>query len=202
MINKFSYLQKETERLKKIKGNVKGEVFKNHFNYILHKEGQEGVERLKEAMKELNWPIDISKIDSYKMYPEAHSVLMILTAKDIFNWSEEDVFNMGYSAPQSSFFIKIIIHYFVSIDKIVEEGPKAWKKHYDFGELKIVELDEKKKYCLARLIGYDFHPLLCIYFKGYFLRILEYVTNSKKIVLKETKCIYKGDPYHEFCAWW
>lgn len=202
MLNNISYLEKEAVKLKNIKGNVKGEVFKNYFNYILDKKGEEGVRELTEMMEKLKWPINYSKINSYQLYPDGQSILIILVAKTIFNWSEQDIFDMGYAIPQRSFIIKIIMHYFVSIDNIIKKAPTSWKKHYDFGELKIAELNKEKKYCIARLTGYKTHPIICIYLRGYFLRIMEYLVISKNIVMEETKCVYKGDSYHEYRASW
>ncbi len=202
MADQLAYLKKEADRLKQIKGNVKGEVFKNHLTYITYKEGQAAGQKIEDTMAKIGWPVDFAAINPYALYPESQSVMVILAAKTVFNWSEKDIHNMGYAAPQSSFFVKIIIHYLISVDRLIKEAPKSWGKHYDFGELKIMKLDKEKKYCSARISGYNFHPLLCIYFQGYFLRMLEYLINNKNITIRETKCVHQGSPYHEFEACW
>ena len=53
-----------------------------------------------------------------------------------------------------------------------------------------------------RLKNYETHPMMCIVFSGYFLQISKYVLNSKKVSIKETKCIFEGDSYHEFVINW
>jgi len=113
-----------------------------------------------------------------------------------------DIFEMGNSAPKYSFIVKLLMKFFLSPLRSFKEGPNYWKKHYDFGILDTHELNEKEKYLVIRLKEYKFHPIICIYFQGYFQRIAQYVIKSEKFTTEETKCMHRGDLYHEFVVHW
>jgi len=195
-------LKEEAARLMQIQGNVRGEVFRANAAYIRYREGEEAIILLEEKLTELGFPLKFKGFKSLKWYPEALSVLVILVAKDIFVWKEDDIFEMGNSAPKYSFIVQLLMRHFLSARKCFEECPQYWKAHFDFGELETFEFNEKEKYLIIRVKGYDFHPIMCIYHSGYFLRIAQFVIKSKKINIKETKCIYKGDSYHEYLIKW
>ena len=126
----------------------------------------------------------------------------MLTAKDLFNWQEKDIFEMGSLAPKNSFVAKILMKYFISLERFMAEVPKYWKKHLDVGELEVYEFDEKKKYIVLREKGFKVHPILCVYHAGYYQGITKYIIKSEKISVEETKCVFKGDPYNEYLIKW
>lgn len=200
--NKEKSLKEIANNLMKIKGNVKGEVLRISAAYIAEKEGEKGVEVIEEKLKELGYSLKFKEIKPLRWYPEALSVLVILVAKDVFNWKNSDIFDMGNSAPKYSFIVKLLLKYLISVEKIFEECPKYWRKHFDFGELEPVEINTKEKYAIIRVKGYKFHPLICLYHAGYFLRLVQLSIRSKKITIKETKCMFKGDPYHQYLIKW
>ena len=201
MVKEFS-LEEEANRLMKIKGNARGVTLQTHAEYILYKKGDEGLRRVEEKLKELGYPLKFKEVRPLKWYPEGLGVLVLLVAKEIFNWSKSDIFDMGNSAPKYSFVVKLLLKYFLSPRRSFQESPKYWRKHYDFGELETGEFNEKEKYLIVREKGYKFHPIACIFHSGYFLRIAQYVIKSEKITIEETKCMFKGDPYHEFIIRW
>lgn len=194
--------KKEVEELKKIPGNVKGAVILADLEYIKKKAGETALKKIQERLKEMEINIDLAKIKPMDFYPEFFSVLIILLAKEILNLDEDGIFEMGMAAPKLSFFIKILTKFFVSPRKCFEEAPMYWKRHFDFGELEPVQLDEEKKYAIIRVKGYKFHPLICHYHRGYFVQIVQFLTGSKEITANETKCIFRGDPYHEYLIKW
>ncbi len=195
-------LKKEADELMGIKGNVKGVVFQTHAAYIRHREGENGLMAVEKKMEELGYPVKFNEVKPFKWYSEAHTILVILVAKDIFGWDDSDIFDMGNSAPKYSFIVKLLMRYFLSPKKTLEMSPRYWKKHYDFGELEIGEYNEKEKYMSVRVKGYKAHPIVCIFHKGYFLRLVQYVVKSKNITMEETRCVFKGDPYHEYVGKW
>ena len=109
---------------------------------------------------------------------------------------------MGEGALKLSFFTKILTKYFLSLKKCFEEIPSYWKKHFDFGRLETVDFSEEEKYVIVRIIGYKFHPVMCAYHKGYFLQFARLALGRKTVTIKETKCVYKGAPYHEYIITW
>lgn len=199
---KNNFLKQEVGRLIKIKGNIRGVVFHSHATYIRYREGEKGIRAVEEKLKELGYLLNFKEIKKMEWYPEALSVLVILVAKEIFNWNNSDIFEMGNSAPKYSFIIGSLIKHFLSLKKVFEEVPKHWRKHFDFGEMESYKINEKEKYIVLRIKGYKFHPIICIYHAGYFLRIAQLSIESEKITIKETKCMFKGDSYHEYIIKW
>jgi hypothetical protein len=195
-------LKQEADRLMKIKGNSRGEILRTHAVYIRYRKGEEGIRAVEEKMKELGYPLEFKTIKSLNWYPEAQGVLVILVAKQLFNWTESDIFDMGNSAPKYSFIVKLLLKYFVSLKKSFQEASKYWEKHYDFGQLEPSKINEKEKYLIVRVRGHKFHPIVCTFWRGYFLRFTSYVIKSKNITCRETKCVFKGDPFHEFLIKW
>lgn len=194
--------KEEAEKIAQIKGNARGAVFQTHATFIQKRRGENGLRTVEKKMADLGYPVNFKKFEVGAWYPESLSVLIILVARDLFNWTEKDIFEMGSSAPKYSFIARTLMAYFLSLKRFLVEVPKYWGKHLDFGELEVAEFDEAKKYIILREKGYSFHPLMCIYHAGYFQGIAKNIIKSEKISVEETKCVFKGDPYHEYALRW
>ncbi len=195
-------LKEIANELTEIKGNVRGATLLTHKDYIMHRKGKEGLKAVEEKIKELGYSFSFGEIKPLEWYPVAIGCLIVLTAYKIFNWEEADIFDMGKSAARFSFFVKILTKYFISIEAVYENASKYWERHFDFGKLEKVEFNKEKKYSIIRLKGYKTHPLLCIHLTGYFLATSQLVIQNSNITIKETKCMHKGDPYHEWLIRW
>jgi len=195
-------LEETVKRLRDFPGNVKGEVFRTHADYIRKKEGEQGLKKLEERMKELGAPINFDEIKSFEWISEGMSSLTIVVAKDTFGWSDEDVFEMGRFAPKTSFIIKVMIQYLVSMDRLFGQAEKYWGKHYDFGSVEKVEYDKENKKVVVREKDFKTHPTVCIYHAGYYQGLAEFAIKSDKISVKETACAHKGADYNEFTITW
>ncbi len=202
MKEKEETLQEIADRLKNFKGNCKGEIFRMHVEYIKQKEGEEGLKKLKEKLKELDFPLDIEKVKSFQWVSEGLSAIVIVTCKEIFNWTDEDVFEMGYFAPKFSFVLKIMAQYLISIETLFKNAEKYWYKNYDFGKMETLKFDKEKQQIIVREKEIKTHPLVCIYHAGYFKGLCEFVLKNKKITVEETACMHKGSDYHEFLIKW
>ena len=194
--------KEEIQKLMGVEGNVRGGILQAHAIFIQNKKGKKGLVAIEKKMTELGYPVDFKKFKVGEWYPESLSTLIILTAKDLFNWTEKDIFEMGRSAPKYNFIAKILMRYFVSLEKFMAEVPKYWSKHLDCGRLEVVQFDEEKKCIVLREKDFRFHPIICVYHAGYYQGISEYVIRSKKISVEETKCVFKGDPYNEYMITW
>lgn len=180
---------------------VIGAVFEQHAKCIEQQEGEQGVRGVEEKMAELGYPLRFKDMKTFAFYPVGLADLVIIVAKEIFGWKEKDVFEMGNIAPKYSFIIKLLLKYFISLKRSLKEASTYWRKHFTEGEL-VYELHEEEKYVVIRLKYKTTHPLMCIFYAGYFLRIAQYVIRSQKITIKETKCMFKGDPFHEYLITW
>jgi hypothetical protein len=193
--------KEEIEKLKDITpGQVIAETIRTHIQFIEKKEGKDGVKKLLDKLTELGYPIDLSKLKTFQYVPTWLADLVILLAKELFSWRDSDIFEMGNLAPKYSFIMILFVKFFISPKTVAKMAPEMWKKHFTDGFLES-EYNEKEKYFRVRL-HHNCHPTLCIFYAGYFQRIAEYVVKAKNFKTEETKCMSKGDPYHEFVIKW
>jgi len=192
----------DLEKIAQFKGNGRGAIAYAHGLFIEKKEGEKGLAALEKKMAELGHPINFKKIKVGGWYPEYLNALTILTAKDLFSWTEKDVFEMGASTPKNSFITKILMKYFLSLKSFMKEVPRYWKKHLDFGALEVIQFSEEKKYMILHEKGYKLHPIMCIYHAGFYRESAKYIIKSKEISIEETKCVFKGDPHNEYVIKW
>ncbi len=195
-------LQKIADELKNFPGKVKGEAFWTRLEYIRKKEGESGIKKLEEKMEQLGVPIKLDGVESTEWINEGINSLCVPVAKEIFNWAEEDVFDLGRFAFKTSFLTKTILTYLISPKTALNAIPKYWKNYYDFGEMEAVTYNEKEKYAVIRKKGYKTHPLLCIQHKGYLTAGANLLLKDKDVNIEETKCMHKGDDYHEYRITW
>ncbi len=189
------------ERMEKIEGNVKGDAISLHVNYIRNIKGDEGIEKVEKRMEELGYPFNLNEIKKLNWYPIFTADLVVLVAKEIFNWSDEDIFAMGKESLKTSFILRLLSRYMFSIDKLFGGASYIWKRYFDFGEMKSTEMSDD--YIVLRLSGYEVHPLICQqFYPGFFVGLVEMCLPDKKIKIKETKCFFKGDLYHEYLIRW
>lgn len=201
VVNKNSSLKKLADDLMEIKGNVKGTIIQAHEAFILSKKGEEGVKKVEEKMEDLGHLLKFKEIKPFNWYPDALSVLVVIVSKEVFNWTEKEIFKMGSAAPKVSIIIRLLLKHFVSIKKVFEECPKFWQRHVDFGSLENTEFNEKEKYAVLRAKWHGFHPLICVWLAGYIYGIGSFVL-KEKIKVKEMKCRFKDAPYHEYKISW
>lgn len=194
--------KEELEKLKKLAGKARGVTFKTDASYVLKKMGEDGLAKLQQKTKELGWEIDYKEIKTMAWYPLVLRVISLIAVKEAFGWGDKEIEDMGNSAPKYSFIAGTMLKYFLSVKRVFQETSKYWEKHYTIGVLEPLEIDEKKKYGILELREFKIHPILCLYFCGYFLRISQYVIESKKITIEETDCMFRGASSHKFLIKW
>ncbi len=193
----------EVEEILKIKGKTRGAVFHTDVKYVLDKKGEQGLDELRKKLEALGQKNIYGKeIKSTGWYPLGWRILSLLLIEETFNWGGKEIINMGMSAPKHSFIVKTLLRYFVSIEKTFEESSKYWEKHYSVGKLEAPEIDIKNKKLVLHLMDFKIHPILCAYFKGYFKAIANLVVKTDKMTIKETKCAFDKDLYHEYVIEW
>ncbi len=195
--------KEEVDKIMKLKGNVRGNILRGHFSYIEEQKGKKGVEKVKNRLAELGYPVNEKELETTKWYPEALSCLIILVFAEIYNLNEKDVFEMAYYSAKYSLVIRLFMHYFLDIEKVFRAVSAMWRKHFDFGEMKVAEFDKENKFGIIRLYGYHkYHPLLCIYHSGYFTRIAEIAVGQKKVKIEHSKCMFNGYNFEEYKIIW
>ena len=194
----------EIEKIMKTPGEVKGAVFQTDAAYVKEKKGEQGLKLLAQKTKEWGHPINYEKASAVAWYPIGLRVLSLLAMQEVFGWGDKEIEDLGDQAPKFSFILKIMARYFLSKRRGFEESPKYWAMHYNIGALEAVELSEKKgnTYAIIRLRDFRVHPILCVYYKGFFRRLTQFVLKTEKAAIEETKCMFSGDAYHEFILKW
>jgi hypothetical protein len=142
--------------------------------------------------------IDYRKGEALDLHPVGLRVISLLLIRDTFGWQDSEIRRMGYVAPGNSFIVKLLMCFFVSFKKFSDEVPRYWRMHHTIGNLEVINLDEKSKDVTLRLNDIKIHPILCLYLEGYFERIYEFVVGKGNGKCTETKCMFKGAPYHEY----
>ncbi len=193
--------KEEVEELMRKKGEVRGEAINSHRDFIIFKEGKEGLKRVEERLSDLGYPVDFNKIEGYKMYPAALAILVVLVAKKEFNWPDEMTKEHGTFNLKNSFILKMFLRHFVSLDKLCEIMPKFWNKEYNFGSIEVIN-NEGHNEATIKVFDYDLHPINCIAFQGIAEEIIKYVVKTDEVLVEETKCIHRGDDYHEYTIRW
>ena len=186
----------------KLKGEIRGAAIKEVAQFILKEEGEEGLRKLEDAITKAGYLLEYKNIKTMEFYPLGLEAAILVAAERIFNYNEKKFQEAGEFAPKSSvILIRIFMKYFISLPRVVKEVPRIWRKHYTVGDLKSIELNEKEKYAILRLENFQYVPMACHIFRGYFIGALKMVLKTKA-TCEETKCIYRGDDYHEFLVKW
>ena len=194
--------KEELDEIKKIKGEITGDCIMNDFDFILKQKGGDGLKKIEDAMAGAGYPIKRKDIKLTELYPVGADIVLVVSVGKIFNYGEKEFEKMGRTqAKISSKIIRTFMRYFISIDRVAKEGQRMWNQHYKFGEVRLPEYDEKKKYAILRIENFRTHPFICPIFKGYFADILEIII-GKDVSCEETKCVHRGDEYHEFIFKW
>ena len=195
-------LKEEASIVMNLQGNTRGEMLRANIDYIRFREGDEGVNVVEKKLAEIGFPLTIKKFKALKWYPESLSVVIVLIAREVFFWPDKDIFDMGNSAPKSSLVVQVLMRHFLSSRRASEEVPKYWRSNFDFGELETFGFDEEGKTFTIRVKGYKFHPVMCIYYAGYLLRIAQFIIKSPEIKIEEQKCVYNNEFCHEYIVKW
>lgn len=195
--------KKEVEQILKIEGKTRGVVFQTDMEYVRQKKGEAGLEKLKKGARKMGYPLPYEKeIRATAWYPLSWRVISLLLIKDLFSLDDHDISEMGMLAPKYSFVVKTLLRYFISIEKTFIESAKYWQEHYSRGNLAASEIDSKNGRLVIQITDFKVHPILCLYFKGYFKTVAQLVVKSDNISVKESQCAFKGDAFCEYIIGW
>lgn len=199
----FDELQKELEELKKLPGKQRGEHLKYIIDYIKSEKGEEGLQKIENTLQRADFDIgEVDKIRDTQWVSESIARAFLVAATRIFEWDEKKVFEIGRQAMIQSSVVKIFLNFFLSPEKTIRKGIKQWRNHFSRGELELKTLDKDNKKGVLVLKDFPTHHLDCVFFQGFFKQMLEVMTGSNHVDIQETKCMNRGDDYHEFSFQW
>ncbi len=195
--------KEELDELTAINGEVRGISLKRYKEYVVKEEGEEGLKKLEDTMKSLGHPINFKEIGSVIFYPISLEAIVLLAIQRLFQLKDEDLQEIGKLQAKTPMVIRLFTKYILSFEKAAESARKIWRTYYTVGDLRTIEYDNKEKnFAIVRLENFHHHPFHCQIVKGYILSMLAMIVGSKVKSCEETKCLYKGDDYHEFLIKW
>lgn len=77
-------------------------------------------------------------------YPRGLETATLVAIQRLFNFDDAKFEEMGKFSTKFSFILRLFIKYLLSLDKLVGEVPKIWERAGAVGNLKVIELNEKK----------------------------------------------------------
>lgn len=193
--------KREADKFMELKGESRGANLKINLDFVIEKKGKQGLKKVEARMKELGQSLEYKKIKTMDFYPIGLEVLILLVIEEIFNFSEQELREMGASIVKFSLLMKIFLKYLSSLSLFAKQVPSIWKEHYTIGELEMPEFSDKKRYAILKERNFKVDPIYCKVHEGYFIKIAEMLV-KKPVTSKETKCMFRGDSYHEFLLTW
>lgn len=185
----ISDLQSEADRIMNQEGKSVGVTFTTEYQYFLDHVGEDGVQKIEAAMAELGYPFDFSELDTEQWYREGYVALAILVGMELFDWDEDDVYEIGYTATSMSKVLNTAVS-FISVKRALRNAPRLWSRHFDFGELETINHDEEAQTATIRIYDYDFGDHMHAYYCGYFSHMTEILTGSEdqSVVCRYREC--------------
>ena len=195
--------KEELEEFKKIKGEIRGIALKSALDFVLKKEGRDGLRKVENVMIDLGYPIEHNKISVMNFYPLRIETILFAVIKELFNYNEKDFYEMGKFQFKMPITIRLFMRYLSSLNTVARAAPKMWETYFTIGNLEISEYNEKEKYMIVKIEDFYFHVayLYCQIFRGFFPSVIQVVVKTP-VSCEETKCVYRGDGYHEFLLKW
>lgn len=194
--------QEELKQLAGVRGRVIGLSLKNDFDFILAEKGEEGLRKVEREMARLGYPLKYRGLEDFQWYDEKMNLILHVSQK-VFDWDDEMMREMGRWTAKISFITRVMMRYFVSLERVIRELGKYWGRYHTTGRLVPEEMDEKRRH--LTLVLKDFspgYPAPCRYLEGYFYQIASYLVPQEKLEVRETGCAFRGGKEHRFRVTW
>lgn len=184
-------------------GQVRGIAIKPNWEYLFKEHGEDA-RTLELEFELLGYPFLFDKTSPMRFYPIGHDVLFFALAKQVFDLSDEEFFQMGVYGTKTSFFLKIAMRYFISPKSTLEQVPSLWKKYYTVGDFSVEEMDMNGRRVILHLsnftVGYKRN--FCHNLRGY-LGTLWSIAMGTKVLCEEVVCAFEDNsPRHIFVLTW
>jgi hypothetical protein len=191
------------ERLKKMKARIRGCCIKSMVDSLLGTKEERLLPSIQQKVKEYGFKEDLKEISVLKWYPFTLIMASIFSFYEVLDWTEEDVKKAGRNCPRSSGqFVFRTLAFSMYLEGAFKMLNHIWKRLVGLGEIESVELNKQEKYAIARVRNFPVHPLCCVFLEGFGEGFGKFLIQAKKFWCKESKCSFKGDPYHEFILRW
>jgi len=194
--------QKEIQEIKKHPGEMFGFSLAEDLDFILKKEGEEGLKKVEQTMEEVGFPLKRKEIKRYQPYPLSLNLMILIVARYVFHWEDKIFREMGRTNAQLSMMAKLMMKYFVSMERTLQEIDRYWNKYYTVGRLRAEEVNVKDRYLILFLRGFPGHPLFCRTLEGYMWQTASYTLPKETLKIEEIECPFSGGEIHKFKLTW
>jgi hypothetical protein len=196
-------LKKEMEDMAFLGGLERGADIKFLRHYARIKAGNSGIRAIEGELAQAGVGLpDFAKLKDLEWISAKLPTIYMLAMAKVFGWSEKEVYEMGHEALTIHVALKFLLKYFSSPSATFSRAARRWQKSYSFGKMEIVDFDGTGRKVVVRLLDFKKHPITCVYLRGIFVKIVEIATGSERASIEETKCVFRGDPYHEYLITW
>ena len=197
--------KKEAKEMINDSCSVRGEQILMFKKEVIRLGGKGDIKKFEQEIEKLGCSFRFNKISALDWYPMGIRTICFIVLKDIYKLTDDDIVGSGVRFIGDSIVIKLFFRYFSSRDTAFKHIPEYWKKISTCGRAEAVKLvqspDGKEGYFIARLHDFKIHPLHCLFCLGAFLQLAK-LLGGKNAKIKETKCMFKGDDYHEYVISW
>ncbi len=195
--------QAVTETRRNSPGKIIGDALKNKFAFVADREGEEGVRRVEERLREWGIELEADKLRDFNFYPEHTETLFLMAVQHTLEWNAEQYREMGHFAAKHSIIARLMMKYFVSVSRAAKKANTYWGKYRTAGTLVAESIREQDNEVTLRLSDFMGHPLLCRYLEGYFAQVTSYVVEGEA-VSRETECPLEdtSTDVHRFLVSW
>ena len=129
--------KEELEEFKKIKGEIRGIALKSALDFVLKKEGRDGLRKVENVMIDLGYPIEHNKISVMNFYSLRIETILFAVIKELFNYNEKDFYEMGEFQFKMPITIRLFMRYLSSLNTVARAAPKMWETYFTIGNLEI-----------------------------------------------------------------
>jgi len=196
----MTYSKEEIDKIMQLDCLSRGSTFQTDQSYVLRHYGEAGLEKVKQILAGWGHPIDYKAMRSMQWYPAGLRVLSLLALQEAFDLTPDQIKTMGEEGPPHSFVVRLLTNLFLSIEMMIRACEIFYRRNWSRGKFEIVSIDSEHKSSVTTLKGNDIHPLICQFSAGYIMGLGKII--GKKVFCDETKCTFRGDPYHEFTITW
>jgi len=190
------------ELMKKTKGEARGFCIREDYEYVLKREGKEGLKKLEKVMNISGYDLKMKEISRLRFYPLGILPVLLLAISRLFNYNEKDFEDMGLVQSKVSPLVRLFTRYLLSPEQMIKMVAKMWRTSFSVGDLKVVSYNKKERSVVVRLENWELSPFDCASLRGYFAGLLALAIKGKAIFFEETKCTLRGDEHHEFLMKW
>jgi hypothetical protein len=181
-------------------GEVRGAALLSDAVYVRRHAGEEALERVDMVTREMDCPIDYGNVDSLAWYPAELRTVSLLAIAKALGWGDDEMREMGRSAPRYSAVARFMLRYFGSVEALAGELQTYWRSSYSTGSLRGVTIDRSAFVCLS---DFWLPPILSTYLEGYFAGVLGMVIGKDRwMKVGRTGRWHLNSECHDFVLRW